>query len=88
VLHQARDGSASGSSPSVAEKRTFRVLSVRTVEGEVRPAYAPSEIPQPYAALYIVWSQALIPLSPIQPPGAGMPRPYSGSDTNVGEFTY
>jgi hypothetical protein len=30
---------ASGSSPSVAEKRTFGASSVRTVYGEVRAAY-------------------------------------------------
>jgi hypothetical protein len=35
----------------VAEKRTFVMLSVRTVDGEVRSAYAPSEFQQLYAAL-------------------------------------
>ena len=35
--------------PSVAEKRTFGGLLVRTVQGEVRAAYGLSEIPQLYA---------------------------------------
>jgi hypothetical protein len=33
----------------VAEKRTFGVLSVRTVDGEVRAAYAAARIAQLYA---------------------------------------
>jgi hypothetical protein len=39
--HQARDSSISGSSPTVAEKRTFEELSVCITSREVRPAYAP-----------------------------------------------
>ncbi len=40
-----------GSWPNVAEKRTFGVLSVRTVDGEVRAVRVPSEIAHRYAAL-------------------------------------
>jgi hypothetical protein len=43
--------STPGSPPSVVVKRTVGVLSVRTVQGEVRTAKAPSEFALPYAAL-------------------------------------
>ena len=51
--------STSGSSPSVAEKRTFRASSVRTVYGEVHAAYDLSEIPNIMQPPHIVWSRDL-----------------------------
>jgi hypothetical protein len=55
--------SISGSSPAVVEKRTFKVLSVRTVDDEeARAACSPSEIAQLYAALlhYVVAGSVLM----------------------------
>jgi hypothetical protein len=46
-----RCNSTSGSLPTVAEKRTFGVLSVRTPDEEVRAACALSKIAQLYTAL-------------------------------------
>ncbi len=68
--------STSGSSPSVAEKRIFKWLSVRTVDEEVRAVCGLYEIAQLYAALlhFAVAGSDLMVTDTI--PKDGYARPY------------
>jgi hypothetical protein len=73
----------------VAEKRTRGALSVRTVQGEVHAAYAPSEIALPYASyLHCVVAGSDLMLTDRASKRGYAPALFIMSDTNVEEFTF
>jgi hypothetical protein len=86
--HYTSTTSTSGSWASVAEKRTFSAVSVRTVGENLRAAYGLSEIAQLYAALpnVVVARHAHGPEpGPVE---CRKPALCAILQTNCGEFTF